>query len=62
MPADVSAYKILSESVLAFILGSKSGKFQSQQGRQHTRHLVLACVWGNCTPFPIRVWGIVYLL
>ena len=28
------------ESVLAFVLVQKSGKFQIPQGEQHTRHLV----------------------
>ncbi len=32
---------IFDESVLAFILEWKSGKFQKAQGEQHTRHFVL---------------------
>ena len=35
---------IFDESVLAFILEWKSGKFQLQQGEQDTRHLVFGVV------------------
>ena len=51
---------IFDESVLAFILEWKSGKFSMLQGEQHTRHSVLLCL-GCSAPYSIRVWGIVYL-
>ena len=50
---------IIDESVLAFILDTKSGKFHLSQGWQHTHHLVFG-VYGIAIAIylPIRVWGL----
>ena len=53
-PADI----FIDESVLAFILEWKSGKFQLSQGKQRTRHSVLHSIWGVLPhTHSIRVWG-----
>ena len=53
----------VDESVIAFILEWKSGKFQLSKDSNHTRHSVLVTIMAAFLPHtPIRVWGIVYLL
>ena len=59
-PSATQTYFLMKVYSLLF-LGSKSGKFQHGQGKQHTRHLVLVHVGHPLFPTPIRVWGIVYL-
>ena len=47
--AVIGLQKYFDESVLAFILEWKSGKFALEQGKQHTRHSVLMNQWGVLT-------------
>ena len=56
-PADI----FIDESVLAFILEWKSGKFQWNKESNHTRHLVLVTFVAYSMLRLIRVWSIVYL-
>ena len=56
-PADI----FIDESVLAFILEWKSGKFTLHKESNHTRHLVLVTFVAYSMLRLIRVWSIVYL-
>ena len=51
---------IIDESVFAFILEWKSGKFSNDQGEQHTRHRVLV-LWHFRCPIPANT-GVGYCL
>ena len=51
---------IFDESVFAFILEWKSGKFSMEQGEQHTRHRVLV-LWHFRCPIPANT-GVGYCL
>ena len=52
---------IFDESVLAFILEWKSGKFTLHKESHHTRHLVLEPFVAYSVPRLIRVWSIVFI-
>ena len=54
-------YILIDESVLAFILEWKSGKFQLTK-ESKTLVTSYCLVWGVHTLCSIRVWGIVYLV
>jgi hypothetical protein len=49
------------ESVLAFILEWKSGKFALEQGKQHARHSVLMNQWGVLTPYSQYECGVLFI-
>lgn len=58
----MSRTTFIDESVFAFVLVLKSGKFRMLQGKQRTHHLVSAngSVCSMLLHIRLRVWSIIY--